>query len=77
MGLVARGLHAFDEPPRKTLIVGEAAPELRTRACGACCVSRDCEITTGWFLGAAVRGALETIGLGWFGSNKVTVTGRA
>jgi MFS family permease len=72
-----RGLKEFGEPARKALIVGEAAPELRSRIYGAYYLIRDCVVTVGsllgawlWsispqanFIGAAVCGALGTA---WF-----------
>jgi MFS family permease len=74
---VVRGLKEFGEPARKALIIGAAAPELRSRTYGAYYLIRDCVVTSGSFLGAwlwsispranfvgaAVCGALGTI---WF-----------
>ncbi len=72
-----RGLKEFGEPARKALIIGEAAPALRSRTYGAYYLIRDCVVTGGsflgawlWsispqanFIGAAVCGALGTV---WF-----------
>ena len=72
-----RGLKEFGEPARKALIIGEAAPALRSRTFGAYYLIRDCVVTGGsflgawlWsispranFMGAAVCGALGTL---WF-----------
>ncbi len=77
---VVRGLKEFGEPARKALIIGEAAPELRARTYGAYYLIRDCVVTAGsflgaalWsvspqanFIGAAVCGALGTVWFWWF-----------
>lgn len=77
---VVRGLKEFGEPARKALIIGEAAPELRSRTYGAYYLIRDCVVTSGSFLGAwlwsvspqanfagaAVCGALGTVWFWWF-----------
>ena len=77
LAFVVRGLKEFGEPARKALIIGEAKPELRARTYGAYYLIRDCVVTGGsflgaalWsvgpeinFLGAAVCGALGTL---WF-----------
>ena len=77
---VIRGLKEFGEPARKSLIIGEAAPELRARTYGAYYLIRDCVVTSGsflgaclWsisphanFIGAAVCGALGTLWFWWF-----------
>jgi MFS family permease len=47
-----RGLKEFGEPARKSLIIGEALPELRARTYGAYYLIRDTVVTTGSFLGA-------------------------
>ena len=49
-----RGLKEFGEPARKAMIIGEATPELRARTYGAYYLIRDCTVTTGSFLGAAL-----------------------
>ena len=49
---VIRGLKEFGEPARKALIIGEAAPESRSRTYGAYYLIRDCVVTSGSFLGA-------------------------
>ena len=73
-----RGLKEFGEPARKAIIIGEAAPEIRSRTYGAYYLIRDCLVTSGsflgawlWslspqanFIGAAVCGLLGTL---WFG----------
>jgi MFS family permease len=73
-----RGLKEFGEPARKAIIIGEAAPEIRSRTYGAYYLLRDCVVTSGsflgaclWsispqanFIGAALCGALGTL---WFG----------
>jgi MFS family permease len=75
-----RGLKEFGEPARKALIIGEAAPEIRSRTYGAYYLIRDCVVTSGSFLGAwlwsispranfvgaAICGLLGTIWFGWF-----------
>jgi MFS family permease len=75
-----RGLKEFGEPARKALIIGEAAPALRSRTYGAYYLIRDCVVTTGSFLGAwlwsvspqanfvgaSVFGALGTLWFWWF-----------
>lgn len=80
LAFVVRGLKEFGEPARKSLIIGEAKPELRARTYGAYYLIRDCTVTTGsflgawlWsmspqanFIGAAVCGALGTIWFWWF-----------
>lgn len=49
-----RGLKEFGEPARKALIIGESTPELRSRTYGAYYLIRDCVVTLGSFLGAAL-----------------------
>jgi MFS family permease len=75
-----RGLKEFGEPARKAMIIGEAAPEIRSRTYGAYYLLRDCLVTLGsllgawlWsispqanFIGAAVFGALGTIWFWWW-----------
>jgi MFS family permease len=77
VAFAVRGLKEFGEPARKALIIGEAAPALRSRTFGAYYLIRDCVVTAGslfgawlWsispranFIGAAVCGALGTL---WF-----------
>jgi MFS family permease len=52
LAFAIRGLKEFGEPARKALIIGEAAPEIRSRTYGAYYLIRDCVVTTGSFLGA-------------------------
>jgi MFS family permease len=77
VAFVIRGLKEFGEPARKALIVAEAAPELRARTYGAYYLIRDCVVTAGSFLGAAlwaidpranflVAAALGAAGAAWF-----------
>ena len=80
LAFVVRGLKEFGEPARTALIIGEAKPELRARTYGAYYLIRDCVVTSGsflgaalWsvgpevnFIGAAVCGAMGTI---WFWHN--------
>jgi MFS family permease len=80
LAFVIRGLKEFGEPARKTLIIGEAVPELRGRSYGAYYLIRDCVVTTGSFLGAwlwkmgprvnfygaAICGGLGTLWFWWF-----------
>jgi len=80
LAFLVRGLKEFGEPARKALIIGEASPELRARTYGAYYLIRDCVVTTGsfvgaalWdlapranFAGAALCGALGTIWFWWF-----------
>jgi MFS family permease len=54
LAFVVRGLKEFGEPARKALIIGEAPAELRARTYGAYYLIRDCTVTTGSFLGAAL-----------------------
>jgi len=75
-----RGLKEFGEPARKALIIGEAAPALRSRTFGAYYLIRDCTVTAGsllgawlWnispqanFIGAAVCGTTGTLWFWWF-----------
>ena len=77
MAFVVRGLKEFGEPARKALIIAQARPELRARTYGAYYLIRDCMVTCGsllgaalWnlspranFVGAAICGGLGTI---WF-----------
>jgi MFS family permease len=77
VAFAVRGLKEFGEPARKALIIGEAAPALRSRTFGAYYLIRDCVVTGGsflgawlWsispranFIGAAVCGAMGTL---WF-----------
>lgn len=80
VAFAVRGLKEFGEPARKALIIGEAAPELRSRTYGAYYLIRDCVVTSGsflgawlWslsphanFIGAAVCGASGTLWFWWF-----------
>ena len=80
VAFAVRGLKEFGEPARKALIIGEAKPEMRSRAYGAYYLIRDCLVTSGsflgawlWsisphanFIGAAVCGALGTLWFWWF-----------
>ena len=52
VAFAVRGLKEFGEPARKALIIGEAAPALRSRIFGAYYLIRDCVVTVGSFLGA-------------------------
>ena len=52
LAFVVRGLKEFGEPARKSLIIAQAPPELRSRTFGAYYLIRDCVVTTGSFLGA-------------------------
>lgn len=54
VAFAVRGLKEFGEPARKALIIGEARPGLRSRTYGAYYLIRDCVVTTGSFLGAAL-----------------------
>ena len=49
-----RGLKEFGEPARKALIIGEAVPAIRSRTYGAYYLIRDCVVTSGSLLGAAL-----------------------
>lgn len=80
LAFVIRGLKEFGEPARKAIIIGAAAPEIRSRTYGAYYLIRDCVVTSGsflgawlWslspqanFIGAAVCGLAGTIWFGWF-----------
>ena len=79
VAFTVRGLKEFGEPARKALIIGEAAPAVRSRTFGAYYLIRDCVVTGGsflgawlWsispranFIGAAVCGALGTLWFWW------------
>jgi len=54
LAFVVRGLKEFGEPARKALIIAEAETELRARTYGAYYLIRDCVVTSGSFLGAAL-----------------------
>ena len=54
LAFAVRGLKEFGEPARKALIIGEAASERRARTYGAYYLIRDCVVTSGSFLGAAL-----------------------
>jgi MFS family permease len=54
IAFMVRGLKEFGEPARKALIIAEAKPELRGRTYGAYYLIRDCVVTPGAFLGAAL-----------------------
>jgi MFS family permease len=80
LAFAVRGLKEFGEPARKALIIGEAAPAVRSRTFGAYYLIRDCVVTSGsflgawlWsinpranFIGAAACGALGTVWFWWF-----------
>ena len=80
VAFAVRGLKEFGEPARKSLIIAQAAPELRNRTFGAYYLIRDCVVTTGsllgawlWsidpranFVGAAVLGLGGTLWFWWF-----------
>ena len=57
VAFVVRGLKEFGEPARKALIIAQAPPHLRARTYGAYYLIRDCIVTTGSFLGAALWAA--------------------
>ncbi|HTL17688.1 MAG TPA: MFS transporter [Patescibacteria group bacterium] len=66
-----RGLKEFGEPARKALIIAEAKPELRARTYGAYYLIRDCIVTVGAFIGAAlweIRPEFNFIGAAVFGA---------
>jgi len=79
-----RGLKEFGEPARKAMIIGEAAPEIRSRTYGAYYLIRDSVVPLGslagawlWsirpqanFLAAAICGALGTAWFWWFITRK-------
>ena len=54
LAFAVRGLKEFGEPARKALIIGEAAPEMRSRTYGAYYLMRDGVVTAGSFLGAGL-----------------------
>jgi MFS family permease len=54
VAFMVRGLKEFGEPARKALIIRYAPPELKARAYGAYYLIRDCVVTSGSFLGAAL-----------------------
>ena len=80
VAFAVRGLKEFGEPARKALIMGEAAPQFRSRTYGAYYLIRDCVVTSGSFLGAwlwsisplanfvgaSICGALGTLWFWWF-----------
>jgi len=80
LAFVVRGLKEFGEPARKAMIISEAPSSFRSRAYGAYYLIRDCIVTSGSFLGAAlwsvspranfmaaaICGALGTIWFWWF-----------
>jgi MFS family permease len=80
LAFAIRGLKEFGEPARKALIIGEAAPEIRSRTYGAYYLIRDCIVTSAsflgawlWslspqsnFIGAASCGFVGTLWFGWF-----------
>jgi len=80
-----RGLKEFGEPSRKAMIIGEAAPQIRSRTYGAYYLLRDCLVTLGsflgawlWsispqanFIGAALFGAVGTIWFWWWIARKI------
>jgi len=84
LAFVVRGLKEFGEPARKAMIIKEAPSSYRSRAYGAYYLIRDCLVTSGSFLGAALWslgpranfigatlcGALGTIWFWWFVSRK-------
>ena len=49
-----RGLKEFGEPARKALIIAYSPPELKSKAYGVYYLIRDCVITLGSFIGAAL-----------------------
>jgi MFS family permease len=54
LAFMVRGLKEFGEPARKAMILGEAAPEMRSRTYGAYYLIRDGIVTLGSFLGAGL-----------------------
>ena len=54
VAFMVRGLKEFGEPARKALIIAQAPPEFRARTYGAYYLIRDCVVTAGSFLGAAL-----------------------
>jgi MFS family permease len=52
VAFAVRGLKEFGEPARKALIIGEAAPAMRSRTFGAYYLIRDCVVSVGSLLGA-------------------------
>jgi MFS family permease len=80
LAFVVRGLKEFGEPARKAMIIGEADPAVRSRTYGAYYLIRDCVVTAGSFVGAALWrlgpsvnfasaalcGALGTLVFWWF-----------
>jgi MFS family permease len=54
LAFAVRGLKEFGEPARKALIIGEADAAIRSRTYGAYYLIRDCVVTMGSFLGAAL-----------------------
>ena len=54
VAFAVRGLKEFGEPARKSLIIAQAQPELRSRTYGAYYLIRDCAVTAGSFVGAAL-----------------------
>lgn len=54
VAFVVRGLKEFGEPARKAMIIAAADPATRSRTYGAYYLIRDCVVTSGSFLGAAL-----------------------
>ena len=54
LAFVVRGLKEFGEPARKAMIIAAADPATRSRTYGAYYLIRDCVVTSGSFLGAAL-----------------------
>jgi MFS family permease len=54
IAFVIRGLKEFGEPARKALIIAQAPPGSQARTYGAYYLIRDCVVTSGSFVGAAL-----------------------
>ena len=54
LAFAVRGLKEFGEPARKALIIAYAPPALQSKAYGVYYLIRDCIVTTGSFVGAAL-----------------------
>ena len=54
LAFAVRGMKEFGEPARKALIIAYAPPALKSKAYGVYYLIRDCIVTTGSFVGAAL-----------------------
>jgi MFS family permease len=54
LAFAVRGMKEFGEPARKALIIAYAPPALQSKAYGVYYLIRDCIVTTGSFVGAAL-----------------------